>query len=114
MRRSEILDQQPDAGEKFTGHGPRAGIDIEKILDLRRDNQQRNAVGESDRHRSRNELYRLAEAAPCNDEQQDAGHQRNHQESGEPVSRNNTGYDDDESTRWPTDLYARPSQGGNE
>ena len=57
----------------------------EEVFDLRRDDQDSNAVREADDNRTRDELDRRAQARERHHEQDDAGHHRDHVEPGEAV-----------------------------
>ena len=82
----------------------------EEVLDLRRGDQQRDAVGEADDHRPRNELHRLPEAGHRQHHQDHAGHHRDHQQAGEAVRRDDAGDDHDERARRTADLDARSAE----
>ena len=82
----------------------------EKVLDLRRRNQQGDAVGESNHHRARHELHRLPKACDSKQEEQHAGHHRDHQQTGQAVFGDDAGDDDDKGASGPANLNPRSSQ----
>ena len=59
----------------------------EEIFDLRAGDDDRDAVGESNDHRPRNELHRRAQAGDAQDHQHHARHQRAHEQAVDPVLR---------------------------
>ena len=91
-----------------------AGAQSEEILDLRGGDQHRDAVGESDDDRARNEAHRRAEAGESHRDEQDARHQRDQREAAHSEARHNAGDDDDKCAGGPADLGARAAQRGNQ
>jgi hypothetical protein len=85
-------------------------VQTEKILDLRRCDQEGDAVGEPDDDRSRDEGHRVAEVRQSEHDQDDAGHHRHHQQTGEAEAGDDAGNDHDERAGRSRDLQARAAQ----
>ena len=86
----------------------------EEILDLRGRDQQRDAVGEADDDRPRNEAHRRAQAGEAQEQQDHAGHHGDHEQSGEAVLRDDAGDDHDERAGGTADLNLRSAQERNQ
>ena len=82
----------------------------EEVLDLRRRDQQRDAVREAEHHGARDELHRLTESGEGEEQQDDAGHHRHHQQPGQAVLRDDAGDDHDERAGRSADLDARSAE----
>ena len=67
-----VVKQQFDAREEFAGD--RWGGEAEEVLDLGGCDEERDAVGKSDRDGAGDELDGGAEAGEAHDEEQNAGH----------------------------------------
>ena len=78
----------------------------EKVFDLRRRNEQGDAVGEADHDGTRDELDRLPEARGGQEHEDHAGHHCDHQQAREPVLGDDAGDDDDEGPGRTADLDA--------
>ena len=98
--------------QKLAGH--RRRLQPKEIFDLRRGDQQRDAVGEADRHRARNELDRRAQAGEAHDQQQNARHDSDQRQAGHAEFRDDAGDDHDKGARRPADLSARSAQRRNQ
>ena len=86
----------------------------EEILDLRAEDQDCDAAGESHRDRVGDEFDHRAHPRESHDEQHDAGHDGADEQIIESVSGNDAVNDDHESARWPPDLNFRPAQSGDD
>ena len=85
-------------------------LQSEEVFDLRAGDQDRDAVGEADDDRPRNELDRRAHAGEAHDHQQDAGHHRAHEQAVDAVLGDDAGDHDDERAGRPADLRPRAAQ----
>ena len=85
-----------------------------KVLDLRGSDQHRDAVGEPDGHRPRNELDRRAQPGDAHDHQQNARHDGHHGQARHAEPGDDSGHDDDERARRTADLRARSAQRGDQ
>ncbi len=99
-----VVKKEFDAREEFAGDG-RCG-EAEEVLDLRGGDEQRDAVGESDGDRARDEFDGGAEAGEAHDEEENAGHDSYEGQSGYAELDDDSGDDDDEGAGGAADLRA--------
>ena len=76
IHRVERVDIRIPFGQECRGH--RLHLEAEQITDLAGEDDQRDAAREPDRHRERDEFDRAAEAQQPEGDQDEAGHERGH------------------------------------
>ena len=103
LRRQELHPRQ-----EVTRH--RVDAQAEEIADLRAGNEDRDAVGETDDDRTRNEAHGRSQAGRAQHDEHHAGHQRADEQPLDPVARDDAGDDDDEGARRTANLQARAAQ----
>src|SRR5207244_2516456 len=81
-----------------------------QVTDLAREDDQRDAARESDRHWVGNELDRGAEAEQAEGDEDEAGHERRDDEPVDAVLLHDSRHDHHERARRPPDLDARAAQ----
>ena len=86
----------------------------QKILQLRQDDQHRDAVGKADDDRHRNEAHQIAKPSQSHREQQYAGTHRRDQQVGETVLRDDSVNDHHEGAGRPADLHTRATERGDQ
>lgn len=94
--------------------GDVAHLESEQIAELRRKNDERDAGGEADRDRVRDELDDRAHAREAHDDEKDAGHEGGRREAVVAVLLHDGVHDDDEGARGPADLNAAPGERGDD
>jgi hypothetical protein len=112
IQRASLFDQQFDAGQEFAGHG--ACLQTEEVFDLRRGDEDRNSIGEADDDHARDEADGRTETGEAHEEENDAGHQRDHGEAAHAEARHDAGNDDNEGAGGATDLCARTAERGDQ
>ena len=95
------------AREEFVGH---RDVEPEEVLDLREQDQHRDAVGEADDDRHGDEADEAAHARDAHGEQQNTGCDRADDEVGDAVLRDDTVHDHDVRAGRPADLHARAAE----
>src|SRR5579859_724273 len=86
----------------------------EEIAYLRAGNQNGDAVGESDDHRTRKIFNRGAHAGDAEQNEQNARHHGAHEEAVDAVFGDDSGYDHDKGARGAADLRFGAAEGGDE
>ena len=112
LHRVEVFGQGADLREKFGGQRP--GLQAEKILDLRQEDQHRDAVGEADDDGQRNELDQHAQPEDAHRQQDAAGHEGADEQVRHAVLRDDAVDDDDEGAGRAADLHARAAERGDD
>ena len=92
----------------------RRDLEAEQILDLLREDDERDAAGESGGHRERNELDHPAKPRQSDHDENDPGHQRRDHEAVDAVLGDDPGDEHHERARGPADLNPRAAEGRNE
>ncbi len=86
--------------------GDRCHLEAEQIADLTREDDQRDAAGEADRHWIRDELDRGTEPEQAERDQDESGHERRDDQPIDAIVLHDPGDDDDEGAGRPADLDA--------
>ena len=84
--------------------------EAQEVFDLRRGDQHRDAVGEADRHRPRNEPHGRAEAREPHENEHRARHGGAHQQAGDAKLGDDSRHNDDKSAGRAGDLAARAAK----
>jgi hypothetical protein len=103
-----VLKQYPHACDEYAWHLARP--QTQEVLDLRRGDQQRDAVGEADGHWPRDELHRSAQPGQAHDQEHAAGHERYHRQARRTKLRQDPGDNHHERACRPADLQPAASQ----
>src|SRR5258705_3769277 len=91
----------------------RVHLQTEKILDLRRENNERYTACESYDYGIRNEFDCGAKSGKTHNHKDDTGHDRRDNQSIHPIGLNNAKDNNNERAGRPANLYFAPSQYGN-
>ena len=93
-----------------TGRHRAFNVQTEEIFDLRGENRERNAGGEAHHNGIGNELNHAPQAEHPEQNQEETGHHRGHQQPRKPEMLHHSVDDDDESPRRAADLHATAAQ----
>ena len=88
-------------------------VQAEKIFDLGAGDQDRDAIGETDHHRTRNKLHRRTHAGCAQHHEQYAGHHGAHEEAVDSVHCDNSRHHYDKCAGRPANLRFRSTQRGD-
>ena len=91
-------------------HRHRAHLEAQQILDLRREDDDRDAAREARHDRVRDELDRASEPRQAERDEDQAGENRADRQAFDPVAGDDPVHDDDEGARRPADLDAAASE----
>jgi hypothetical protein len=105
--RADGLRESGDARKELAR---RADLQAKEVLDLRGGNQERDAIGESQDDRSRDELDRLSETGDREHDKNHTRHHRDHEQAREPVLRHDARDDDDKRAGRARDLNPRAAK----
>jgi hypothetical protein len=86
----------------------------EKILDLRAGDEDGDAIGEADDYGPRDKFHARTQSSDAHDDEQDAGHNGDHEEAVNAVRGDDAGDDDDEGAGGAADLSLGSAKGGDE
>ncbi len=107
-RGAEVRGVRLPLREEVRGH--RAHLQAEQVLDLRREDDDRDPAREAGDDRVRDELDRAAEPGEAEDDQHAAREDRDDRQAVEAVPRDDAVDDDDEGARRPADLDAAAAE----
>ena len=105
----EVTDVAPPFVDK-TGRHRAFYVQTEKIFDLRGENRERYSGGETDHNGIGNELDHAPQAEHPEQNQEEAGHHRGHQQPRKAEMLHHPVDDDDESPRRAADLHTTSAQ----